>query len=163
MNKTIKILNQLETEGLFHYVIGGSIAAIQYVEPFLTEDCDVFIHVDAKDLAPLSPIYARLAELGYAPDGQYVFIEGVEIQFLPITTPLVQEAYDHPFETDIDGEPTRVFSPEYVVAICVETNRAKDWAKVATFIEEDAFDIDVLTEILERHSLWDRFVTKAPI
>lgn len=44
MEKTLRVLNALEREGIVRcYAIGGAVAAIFYMEPFLTYDLDVFV------------------------------------------------------------------------------------------------------------------------
>ena len=55
-----------------NYAIGGGIAAIYYLEPYQTEDIDVFIPVSAVQfgkagLISLEPVYGYLKKLGYFP------------------------------------------------------------------------------------------------
>jgi len=50
-------------------------------------------------------------------------------------------------------------SPEHLVAIMLQTGRPKDYVRVARFLEADAFNREVLRQILERHELkkaWTR-------
>jgi hypothetical protein len=56
--------------------------------------------------------------------------------------------------------PGRVFTPEHIVAIALETGRAKDKARVLQFIEANAVDLGRVREILTRHGLsgnWQQF------
>ena len=63
-------------------------------------------------------------------------------------------------EKDVEDTPVRVFTPEHIVAIALETGRAKDKARVLQFIEGNAVDLDRVREILTRHGLsgqWEKF------
>lgn len=43
MRETIKVINRMIKKGLFNdYAIGGGIATMFYIEPFLTYDIDIF-------------------------------------------------------------------------------------------------------------------------
>jgi hypothetical protein len=88
MKKTLKIINELKEKGLIgDYVIGGGIATIFYVEPFLTYDLDVFIIPSKKEkkknLILLSPIFNYLEDKGYHWRGEHIIIEGIPVQFIP--------------------------------------------------------------------------------
>lgn len=44
MRKVFQLLNQMSCDGAIpNYAIGGAIAAVFYVEPFATQDIDVFV------------------------------------------------------------------------------------------------------------------------
>ena len=44
MEKVIQVLNRMQADGVIEkFAIGGGIAAIRYLEPYLTDDIDVFI------------------------------------------------------------------------------------------------------------------------
>jgi hypothetical protein len=55
--------------------------------------------------------------------------------------------------TDVDGEPTRVFSAEHLVALALETGRGKDMARILQFLDAGVLDADKLHAILSRHGL----------
>ena len=79
MEKTLAVLNQLERDGVIgRYAIGGAVAATRYVEPVQTYDLDIFVvlPVSTSGLVSIAPIYAHLAQRGYAPQGECVAIEG---------------------------------------------------------------------------------------
>jgi hypothetical protein len=69
---TLRVINQLETEGLINgYAIGGSIALMHYTEAFSTDDLDNFCAPSAGlIITGLAPVYNRLGELGFYPDGE---------------------------------------------------------------------------------------------
>ena len=44
MEKVIQVLNRMQADGVIEkYAIGGGIAAIYYLEPYQTDDIDVFV------------------------------------------------------------------------------------------------------------------------
>jgi len=44
VEKVIEILNRMQADGVIErFAIGGGIAAIRYLEPYLTDDIDVFL------------------------------------------------------------------------------------------------------------------------
>jgi hypothetical protein len=72
----------------------------------------------------------------------------------------VEEAIAQAFEFDVEGVPAHVFSAEHLVAIALQTGRAKDKARILQFKEADAIDSRRLQAILKRHGLvaqWTRF------
>ena len=49
---------------------------------------------------------------------------------------------------------------EHLVAIALNTGRAKDFSRILQFLEQEAVDRDKLNRILSRHRLgekWDKF------
>jgi hypothetical protein len=56
-----------------------------------------------------------------------------------------------------------VLGAEHLVAIALQTGRAKDYARIVQFLEQDAVDADKLNRILVRHRLvgkWEKFERK---
>ena len=56
-----------------------------------------------------------------------------------------------------------VLRAEHLVAIALQTGRAKDYARIVQFLEQDAVDADKLKRVLMRHGLvpkWERFEHK---
>jgi len=156
---TLHVLNILEAEKIIgRYAIGGSIGLLFYTEPVLTDDMDVFCHLPQTGLlTSLAPVYGRLQQMGYQPDGQFISIEGVLVQLLLPPSSLVEEALQNAVETEAEGVSTRVFQYEYLLAIMTETNRAKDRAKIANALESASPDEAKLQNILRRYNLLDRW------
>jgi len=72
----------------------------------------------------------------------------------------VEEAIAGARETDVEGERTYVFSAEHLVAIALQTGRAKDKARILQFAKAGVLDQQRLKAILKRHRLvdrWERF------
>ena len=163
MEKTIKVINQLEQEGhIGPYAIGGAIAATRYIEPIQTYDLDIFVMLplSPSGLTSVSPIYDYLTQHGYTPSGESIIIEGWPVQFLPVYNQLTEEALEQAIEVRFGTTPTRVMSAEYLAAIMLETGRPKDHARLIQFFEFEAIDRTMLENIVERHGLkgnWETF------
>jgi hypothetical protein len=160
MKRTLEVLNDLETQGVFsRYALGGAMAATFYTEPVLTFDLDVFVLLPSSGttLVSLSAIYEALRNRGYREDQETVLIEGVPVQFLPAYNPLIEEAVTQAKEIDYEGVPTRVARAEFLIAICLQTGRAKDRARVAALREQATVDPPLLADILKRHQLEEKW------
>jgi hypothetical protein len=178
MRKTIEIITRLATEGAIkNYAIAGAVAALNYIEPTLTEDLDILVSTanfekHQSGLILLTPIERALASMGYTERTDVGFmIEGWPVQFLPVASPLDEEALENASEIDIDvtGNPplkARCLRAEHLVAIAIKVGRLKDLARVQAFLEGDAVDLAALERVLQRHHLvaeWLSFCTKADI
>jgi hypothetical protein len=165
MEKTLKVINRMETDGVIQrYAIGGAVAAIFYVEPFTTYDLDIFFAADISGgLISLTSVYEHLAREGYKAEGEAVNIEGWPVQFLPTYNPLVAEAVEQAVEIKFKRTPTRVMSAEHLIAIMLQTGRVKDYARAVEFMERGVVDAERLKGILSRHKLtakWREFSRK---
>ncbi len=160
MEAALRILNELEAEGVFQrYAIGGAVGAIFYMEPFLTYDLGVFITLPSSEngLINLNTLYAALRKRGYQEDKEFVNIEGVPVQFLPAHNALVEEALSGAIEIPYEAIKTRVFKPEYLAAIMLQTGRSKDRQRFSSFLAEAEFDRARLEQIVGRHNLENRW------
>ena len=156
MEKTLRVLNDLERTGVVsRYAIGGAMAATFYVEPVLTFDLDVFIVLPGTSgaLLTLSPLYEALRAQGYQEEKECVNIEGVPVQFLPAYNALVEEALAEAREVMYEATPTRVLRAEHLLAIALQTDRAKDRERVRLLREQASLDSDCLATLLVRHGL----------
>lgn len=160
MEKTIKAINKLEEKGLIRkYAIGGGIAAIFYAEPILTYDLDILFipSVEKENLIELSAIYDYLKKMGYLTDKEHIIIEGIPVQFIPVYNELVKEAVEKAITTRYKKVETRVIHAEYIIAIMLQTFRAKDKERIIKLIDEADIDMQSLRNILQRHRLKERF------
>lgn len=103
----------------------------------------------------LTPIYEACAKLGYPAEGDAIQIKDWPVQFLPASQPLVAEAVREAVTREADGLTIRVMTAEYLMAIALQTGRAKDHARLVMFVEAGIADMDGLRDILARHSLLD--------
>jgi hypothetical protein len=166
MEQTYRVINEMKVNGVIDsYAVGGAIAAIFYVEPFTTYDLDIFCAFSApgSGIITLTPIYDYLARLGYKPEKETINIEGWPVQFLPIFNALIDEAVERADTVNVGQTPVRVTRPEHLVAIMLDTGRAKDYARISLFLDSGAVNLDDLTDVLSRHNLgakWDDYRRK---
>jgi hypothetical protein len=157
----IIMLNQLETEGVIkRYAIGGAVGATFYLEPVSTLDVDVFIAFKPEGesiIVSPAPIFDYLKGFGCKMDGEYIVISGWPVQFLPASGPLLEEALANAVEVDVEGIAARVFTPEHLAAIALQTGRAKDKARLLQFVEARALDLSSFEAIVARHGLTDQW------
>src|SRR6266404_682864 len=96
MEKVIQVLNRMQADGIIErFAIGGGIAAIRYLEPYETDDIDVFISpviVGSSGLVSFGSIYAYLEALGYCSEREYIRIGAWLVQFLPASESIQEEA-----------------------------------------------------------------------
>ena len=117
MKKIFHLLNAMVRDGaLSNYAIGGAIAAVFYVEPFSTQDIDVFVTMKTEQsgLVTTIPGLDYLKEQGYTQlRGEAIVVEDWPVQFIPVSNPLEEEAYLNAATLDFEGEPVRVFLAEH--------------------------------------------------
>lgn len=159
MHSALKALNRLVQDGVIRsYAIGGAIGASFYLPAMQTEDVDVFVFLPEASslLVSLESVYASLKALGGAVDREFVRFDEWPVQILTDATPLIAEAIRDATDVDFEGIPTRVFRPEHLCAIALQTGRAKDYARVSMFLEQNEVDRTLLSEIVARYDLKER-------
>jgi hypothetical protein len=164
---TLKVINEMQADGIIgKYAIGGAVGATFYLEPSATLDIDVFVSLQkatGSSLLTLTSLYDYLAKRGFKSEGEYIIIEGWQVQFLPPADALGEEALVQAIETEVEGVKTRVMTAEHLVAISLQTGRAKDFSRILQFIECGVLNADKLDQILLRHGLlakWEQFGQK---
>ena len=159
MRKALKVINELKKSRIIKdYAIGGGIAVIYYVEPILTYDLDIFfIPREENKLAVLSPLYNFLKRKGYKFDKEHVIIEDIPVQFLPAYNDLLKEAFKNAYVTKYKGIKTKVFEPEYLLAIMVQTFRAKDKERIIKMLDEAEIDKRLFKRILKKYALLEKY------
>lgn len=156
MKETLKVINQMVKGGVIEeYAIGGAVAAIYYLEPFDTADLDVFIQIDAanSELMILARIYDYLTKRGYKAKGEFIQIEEMPVQFLPIFNPLTEEAVREAKTIKYARVTTRIMRSKHLVAIMLDTGRPKDYLRISMFLEQGAVNMRSLNAVLRRHGL----------
>lgn len=163
MKETLELINQMQTDGVIgDYAIGGAVGATFYLAPAATVDLDLFVSLpkDTGLLVSLSPIYEYLKSRGGTEQDEYIVVKEWPVQFLMPGNALQKEALHQAFSTSVEGVPTRVISAEHLVAIALETGRAKDHTRILQFVEQGALDRKKLRDILDRYGLsskWSQF------
>jgi hypothetical protein len=159
MQQVLLALNTLVKNGTIEtYAIGGAIGAAFYIDAVQTEDVDAFVFLPeaASGLISLTTIYSALEALGGTVEREYVRFGEWPLQILPDSTPLVTEAIHEARTEDFDGIPTRVFQPEHLCGIALQTGRAKDLLRVSMFLEQKQVNVETLRKLAERFGLSDR-------
>ncbi|MCM8820377.1 MAG: nucleotidyltransferase [Candidatus Omnitrophica bacterium] len=159
MRETIKVINKMVKEGLFNdYAIGGGIATMFYIEPFLTYDIDIFLLLEhwKGNVVLLTPVYDYLKEAGYKWKGEHIIVEGVPVQFIPADE-LEKEAIKNARRIVYEGVKTKIIGPEYLIAILLRAGRKKDIEKIEKILDEVKIDKKILNDILTRYGLDESF------
>ena len=160
MKKAIRTINELKKAGLIvDYAIGGGIATIFYVEPFVTYDLDIFIvlpkKAERRNLISLSPIFGYLQGKGFHWKGEHIMVEGIPVQFIPADE-LEEEAVRKAKQIKYEGVKTKVLTPEYLISILLRAGRKKDKEKVGKLLEQTKIDRKKLKDILQKHELKEK-------
>ncbi len=178
LRNTITAVAKLAERGAIQrYAITGAVAALNYIQPTLTEDLDVLVAVahfekHQSGLLLLTPIESALADMGYTERSDLGYIiDGWPVQFIPVASELDEEALENAIDLEINviGDPplkARCLTAEYIVAIAIKIGRLKDLARVQAFLDQEAIDLTALRDILKRHGLmtdWLAFCAKAGI
>ena len=176
LRTAIEVVARLADQGTIRkYAIAGAVAATNYIQPTLTEDLDVLVSVGdfeerGSGLILLTPIESALEKMGYAERSAVgIWIGDWPVQFLPVASPLDEEALLHAQEVEVtlpSERPikARVLKAAHLVAIALKVGRLKDLARVEAFLDQNAVDLDELKAILNRFDLvqaWKAFCFKA--
>ena len=163
MKATLELINQMEADGVIgKYAIGGAVGATFYLAPAATVDLDLFVTLPGESglLVSLAPIYEYLKSRGGTEQDEYIVVKDWPVQFLMPGNALQKEAVNQAISTNVEGVPTRVISAEHLVAIALETGRAKDHTRILQFVEQGAVNREKLKDVVERHNLsakWSQF------
>jgi hypothetical protein len=159
--QVIRVINQMQDDGVVErYAIGGAVGATFYLEPVATLDVDIFVafrQQPGRIIVSPQPIFDYLTARGGIVEGEYIVIAGWPVQFLPPTSPLVEEALAQAVTVDVEGTPARVFTAEHLAAIALQTGRAKDHARLLQFIEAAALGVQKFQTLLQQHGLIERW------
>lgn len=180
MKGTFYVINRMVEDGVIRrYAICGAVAALNYLEPMLTDDLDILVALDeaktpaGSGLMTLEPLYAYLRRAGYtAFRKEGILIEGWPVQFLPVASDLDAEALDQAIDIEIEGADEippiklRTLRAEHIVATALRVGRPKDRIRVSQFLAEKAVDLARLSGVLDRHNLrkaWSAFCAETGI
>src|SRR5437016_6243461 len=154
MERVIQVINRMQADGVISdYAIGGGIAAVYYLEPYETDDIDIFIPFSAVavgnvGLISLEPIYSYLKNLGYVSEKEGVMIEDWLVQFIPTFESNQEEAISKSLRVTYGTTETKIFGPEYLAAELLRSGRRKDHARVVALIEAKKVDMKLLRDII---------------
>lgn len=160
VNAAIRAFRELQSQGVIRaFALGGASALVFYTEPVLTYDLDFFVILDAPPDQPVSlqPLYEYFTQQGYTTSGEQVLIGDAPVQALVAYNPLVEEAVQNAIELPFNGETALVLTPEYLLAIALQTNRHKDRERARLLWQQASLDEGKLIDILTRHGLMERW------
>lgn len=155
--EAIAAMNDLKCEGVVsEYAVGGAMALAFWSEAIPTFDLDVFVLLEQEGLfVSLEPIYAWAERHGYEAQKEHIMIAGVPVQVVPVPNELAAEAVANAEELDYDGQPVRVITPEYLIAMYLEDSARTRTRleRVARLLDQGDLDRDLLHSLLERYNL----------
>ena len=160
MKETLEIINELQSKGLLKkFAIGGAIASIFYIEPIATFDLDIIVILPTNDnsLIPLAGIYDWVRNNNYKIEKEHIIIKDIPVQIIPAYNDLLKEAVDNALSLKYEDVRTYVISPEYLVAIMLQTYRPKDKERLVRFFRECEINSELLKKILKKHDLLENF------
>ncbi len=162
MKEVAELLNAMRAAGVIsEYALFGAIAQMRYTEPVATLDADVLVTVPSpKKLDPLKAIYEFCAARGYRPEGEAVRVGAWPVQFVPVFSPLTEEALEQAETADFEGESLRVLRADHLAVIALGAGRAKDYARILGLLESGSVSREQVARLATRHGLadgWTRF------
>jgi len=105
----------------------------------------------------LAPVYEYLLKRGYKAQGEFIYLEGIPVQFLPVFNPLTEEAVRKAATIKFARVTTRIMRAEHLVAIMLDTGRLKDYLRISTFLEQGTINMRSLHAVLKRHDLMKKW------
>lgn len=160
MKETLQKINELVKLGIIEsYAIAGGMGQFYYIEPSVTYDLDLIIHIsdEEKTLTPLSKIYEWADKNNYKPLKEHIIIEGIPVQFILEYNNLVTAALNNRSKIKLFDEETNILKPEYLMAIMLQTGRSIDRERLTKFLTEFNYDKDLFSEILNKFNLMNAF------
>lgn len=149
-------VRELKSEGIItDYAVGGAMAHAFWSEPTATFDLDVFVLSESGGmLTDLGPIYRWAKSRGYPEVAEHIVIEGIPVQLIPAYD-LASEAVAKAAELDYDGQPVRVITPEYLIAMYLQPSARthKRLARVGALLDEGSVDRHLLDDLMKRYNL----------
>jgi len=164
MKKTLQKVNELLKKKIIEeYAIAGGMAQFYYIEPSVTYDLDIIVHVPGEEntLSPLAKIYKWASENNYKTENEHIIIEGIPVQFLLAYNDLVKDALENKVEVILFDEKTYILKAEYLMAIMLKTGRLTDRERLARFFAEADYDKMLFMHIIKRFNLielYNRFL-----
>lgn len=165
MKEVAELLNSmLEEELIQDYALFGAVAQMRYTEAVPTLDADVLVSLPpAQGLDILSPIYRFCETKGYRPEGEAVVVGDWPVQFIPVFSPLTEEALKEAEADEIDGIRVKVVRADYLAVLALSVGRHKDHLRILALLDSGWTSGKAITRIADRHGLldkWEQFKRK---
>jgi hypothetical protein len=179
LKKAFQVINGMVADGIIEkYAVVGAVAALNYIEPTVTQDLDILVSFDDLQSGPsglvtLEPLITYLRQRGYSEfENEGIIIEGWPVQFIPVANDLDTEGLNQAVEVEIEldsgSAPIKIttLTAEHLVATALKVGRPKDRERILRFIEAKVVNLKVLREILNRHNLleaWSKLCVQTGI
>ncbi len=160
-----QLLNEMRAERVIReYALFGAVAQMRYTELVATLDANVLVVVPSPErLDVLTPVYEFCARKGYALEGESVRVGAWPVQFIPVFSPLTQEALEQADTAEFEGVPFRVVRAEHLAVIALRVGRPKDFARILALLEAGSVSPEGIAKLAQNHGLsdaWARFKTR---
>jgi len=141
-------LNNLITAGLIQdYAIGGGYAVMFYDIPLTTYDLDVLAILPTEN--DFHRLYEHFRTKGAKIEKEYIFIEGMPVQFLPnYISPLFNNAIKEANMVEFEGIYSKIVSIEYLIVLLLTSFRWKDKIRIQSLLNKA--NKDLLVDIIQR-------------
>jgi hypothetical protein len=162
MKELARLLNDMLAAGVIkNYALFGAMAQMRYTEAVATLDADVLVAVASPErMDVLAKVYEFCAQRGFGAEGDAIRVGAWPVQFVPVFSPLTQEAMEQADTADFEGVPLRVVRADYLAAIALSAGRAKDYARILALLESLSVTREEIARLAARHGLseaWARF------
>ena len=165
MKEVAQLLNEMRLSGvIIDYALFGATAQMRYTEPVATLAADVLIALSSPEgLDALTPVYEFCSAKGYPPEGEAVRVGAWPVQFIPVFSPLTDEALQQADTADFEGVSFRVVRADYLAVIALSVGRSKDFTRLLALLESGSISREEIARLAARHNLseaWKRFETR---
>lgn len=153
-------LNNLITAGIIQdYAIGDGYAVMFYDIPLTTYDLDVLAILPTEN--DFHRLYEHFRTKGAKIEKEYIFIEGMPVQFLPnYISPLFNNTIKEANMEEFEGICSKFVSIEYLIVLLLTSFRWKDKIRIQSLLNKA--NKDLLVDIIqsfdnEQHQLYERY------
>lgn len=159
MREVAELLEGMKAAGVIRdYAVFGAIAQMRYTEPVATLDAGILVMpIQESGLEALSPIYRYCEARGYLPQGEALRVGDWPVQFIPVFSPLTEEAVRQAETGEIEGVPLRVVSAVHLAAIALSVGRPKDHLRILSMLDAGSVRAERIDALAARHGLSDRW------
>ena len=165
MKELAQLLNEMLAAGAIeNYALFGAVAQLRYTEPVASVDADLLIAIPSqKGLDILKGVYEFCSKKGFQPEGEAIKVGAWPVQFIPVFSPLTQEAMEQAETADFEGVPLRVVRADYLAVIALSVGRPKDLTRILALLESSSVkqgDIKSLAGRFDLSEAWQWFEKK---
>jgi hypothetical protein len=165
MRDVARLLSDMVSAGIItEYAVFGAVAQMRYSEAVSTMDADILVAIPGRPTIDLlRPVYDYCAFRGFAVEGESIRVGAWPVQFIPVFSPLTEEALREAEVTRIEGETIRVVRADHLAVIALSVGRPKDYARILSLLDAGAVEAGSVGSLAARHGLateWRRFQSR---